>query len=100
MTFYPDCLLTPNGNGCIILLSNYVQIELRFMTVGAGLMPRRLKMDNPRNDNLLVAVTAEEKEAIRREADRKGDTMSNVAYEMLKRGSLETLVKSHRAQPS
>lgn len=61
-------------------------------------MPKR--KDNPRNDSILVAVTKEEKEALRAKASADDTSISSVAYTMLLKGNLEALTKAHRAKRS
>lgn len=56
-------------------------------------MPAPAK-ENPRNEVVSVAMTRDEKEAIRRKAEETKQSMSDVAREMMLRGSLSQLVAS------
>lgn len=60
----------------------------------------RQKKDHPRNEPLFVAITSQDREALNREARRRNKPVSTVAYEMMQRGSLQSLVRDLVASQS
>lgn len=58
----------------------------------------RPRKERARNAKLMVSVSDEEKAAIMAKAEQEKTSYSAIAYDMLKRGNLESLVRSYRAQ--